>query len=137
MAHRILSHTADTGIEATAGSLPELVHELAEGTFRLVAALDPSNAQRWVELRVESESAEDLVVDLLSELLYLGEVEDLVFCSFSVEPDPDAMAVTVRAGGVPSREVDSEGPAIKAVTYHDLVVAERDGEWYGRVYLDV
>lgn len=137
MAHRVLSHTADTGVEATAGSLPELIHELAEGTFSLIASPRPSDARTWLELRVESPSVEDLVVDILSELLYAAEVNDVVFCAFSVAVDLAANSVTVRAGGVPSGAVEAVGPAVKAVTYHDLVVEERDGGWYGRVYLDV
>ena len=137
MAHRVLSHTADTGIEATAGSLAGLIHELAAGMFALVSTLRPGAARQWLSLTVESETVEDLVVDVLSDLLYRSEVEDVVFCAFQVDQGPGERAVTMRAGGVPVHEVEATGPPFKAVTYHGLVVEEREEGWYGRVYLDV
>jgi SHS2 domain-containing protein len=137
MPYRVLSHTADTGIEATADSLPALIGDLATGMFGLMAEVAPDSAERWIELRVESSTEEDLAVDALSALLYHSEVEDLLFCAFQVEKEPDALALKVRAGGIPVEVVESSGPPIKAVTYHDLVVEERDGGWYGRMYFDV
>ena len=137
MSYRVLSHTADTGIEATGDSLPSLVVELATGMFSLVATIEPSAAVRWTKVRVESATLEDLVVDTLSELVYLSEIEDLVFCAFRVDSSPGALAITVEAGGVPVAAVEPSGPPIKAVTYHRLVVEEREHGWYGRVYFDV
>ncbi|HEY4584735.1 MAG TPA: archease [Acidimicrobiia bacterium] len=137
MAHRVLAHTADTGIEATADSLASLIRELLLGMFGLEATIEPSAAQRWITLRVEAPTPEDLVVDTLSELLFHSEIEDLVFCDFRVEMDRDELAVSVEAGGVPVGAVEPEGPPIKAVTFHDLVAEERDGGWYARVYFDV
>ena len=135
MAHRVLAHTADTGVEATADSFPALVAELAAGMFGLVASLPASVARRWITVRVAATTREDLVVDTLSELIYRAEVENLVFCAFRVQERPDT--IELRAGGVPADEVEAEGAPIKAVTYHDLVVREEGDGWYGRVYLDV
>jgi SHS2 domain-containing protein len=47
------------------------------------------------------------------------------------------LRIDVEAGGVPTPAVQAEGPPIKAVTYHGLVVEERDGGWFARVYFDV
>jgi len=137
MPHRVLSHTADTGIEATADSIAALISELATGMFGLVAPMERGAAERWIEVRVESPTVEDLAVDTLSALLYHSEVEDLLFCDFEVEKEPGALAVTVKAGGLSAGVVESVGPPIKAVTYHKLVVKERDDGWYGRMYFDV
>lgn len=134
MSHRVLSHTADTGIEATAPSLAELIGELAKGMFSLIAVPERA-AARWHTAGVEAATPEDLVVDLLSELLWLSEVEDVVFSDFRVEADH--RAATVEAGGVPVADVAATGPPIKAVTYHQLVVEPRGDGWYGRVYFDV
>lgn len=133
----VLSHTADTGLEATADSLPGLIEELANGMFALEATLDPADASGHVEFEVSAGTPEDLLVDTLSELLYRAEVDDVLFCSIRVEQSTGEMAVVVSAGGVAVSETETSGPAIKAVTYHDLVAEPRDDGWYGRVYLDV
>lgn len=133
MPHRVLSHTADTGIEATAETLSDLLGELLAAMFALMA--EGLAARRWIETTVESETVSDLVVDTLSEALYYSEVEDLMLCAFEVEAEPGK--ATVRLGGLPMGEIEATGAAIKAVTYHGLAVEERPGGWYGRVYFDV
>jgi SHS2 domain-containing protein len=137
MAWHVLSHTADTGIEATADSLSALLGELSAGMFGLIAPLEPSEAERWIEMSVTASSVDELVVDTLSELLYTAEVEDLIFCAFRISIGPGILSAVVGAGGLPTRLVEPVGPPVKAVTYHDLIVEERDGGWYGRVYFDV
>lgn len=137
MGHEVLDHTADTGIEATADSLDGLIGELSRGMFELMAAVEPTLADRWVSIRVEAPTPEDLVVDCLSELLYRSEVEDLLFCDIRVAVEPGTTEAGIEAGGVPAGSVDLVGPPIKAVTLHDLVVEQRADGWYGRVYFDV
>ena len=137
MGYRILSHTADTGIEATADSLATLIEEVMRAMFGLVASLDSGAAERWIDFSVEAATAEDLLVDTLSELLYRSEVDDLVFCDYRVRVDEGRFNADVEAGGVPTPAVESEGPPIKAVTYHGLVAEQRDGGWFARVYFDV
>lgn len=137
MGHEILDHTADTGIEATAESLTDLIGELSIGMFMLMANIDPVLAERWISTRVEATSPEDLVVDCLSELLYRSEVENILFCDIRVTMGPGALEAHIEAGGVPSGSVDLDGPPIKAVTLHDLAVERQGDDWYGRVYFDV
>ncbi len=134
--YTVLSHTADTGIEATADSLSDLVHDLASGMFGLMAKLEPCPPARLIEASVEAASYEDLIVDVLSELLYRSEVEVLFLCAFDVEVT-GPIGVHVRAGGVEAASVELTGPPIKAVTYHDVTVSRTDHGWYGRVYFDV
>ena len=137
MTHRVLPHTADTGVEAVADSLAALISELAGAMFGLMAEATCESVEKWIEVRVESQTVENLVVDALSALLSQSEVEDVFLCAFEVTMAPDAFALTIRKGGVPMGTVEAIGPPIKAVTYHDLVVEERDHGWYARVFFDV
>jgi SHS2 domain-containing protein len=137
MGHRVLSHTADTGVEATARSLDGLIAELATGMFELMARVEPDSVDRWIEIEVSAETLPDLVVDALSELLYRCEVEDVVFGAFRVRATVDPPAVHMAAGGVDVAGAVAVGPVIKAVTYHGLVVEHRGDGWHGTVYFDV
>lgn len=136
MSRTPLSHTADTGIEATASSLTELIRELALGMFELMAVIEPCPDEIALGTTVTAGTNEDLVVDCLSELLFLSETEDVHFCRFEVEESGES-TVEMRMAGVPTSGVELTGPPIKAVTYHDMEIAERDDGWYGRVYFDV
>jgi len=93
-------------------------------------------ASSSVELVVSASTPEELVVDSLSRLLYLSEVEDVILCDFDVgESGPSTLRI--RARSVPMRKVVIVGPAIKAVTYHDLDVGQTESGWRGRVFFDV
>lgn len=136
MSYEILDHTADTGIEARASSLPALIEDLATGMFAIMAEPDPCPTDEAIAIEVSAPTEEDLVVEVLSELLYESEVEDLVLCGFNAKMT-SSHRVEVRANGVPTSEVELSGPPIKAVTYHDVVVEESDGHWFAKVYFDV
>ncbi|MEA1902447.1 MAG: archease [Actinomycetota bacterium] len=136
MPYTVLSHTADTGIEATAPTLAGLISELATGMFALVASGGVAEAGLTIEAMVEAGSVEDLVVDVLSDLLYRSEVEDLIPIDIVITLSAPTNAL-VRAGGVPIADIEVLGPPIKAVTYHDLAVEETPDGWIGRVYFDV
>lgn len=136
MSRTPLSHTADTGIEATASSLTGLIRELALGMFELMAVIEPCQDEIALGTIVTAGTNEDLVVDCLSELLFLSETEDVHFCRFEVEESGES-TVQMRMAGVPTSGVELTGPPIKAVTYHDMEIAERDDGWYGRIYFDV
>jgi SHS2 domain-containing protein len=135
--YRILAHTADTGIEAEADSLASLIEVVAVGMFELMAESDETNALYWVEFEISSATVADLLVDVLSELLFRHETQDLVFLETQIEAEPDPPVAKVRAGGMPLATVEQVGPPIKAVTYHDLLVEKRDQGWFARVYFDV
>ncbi len=104
--------------------------------FGLMANVEPCRPARLIEASVTAACHEDLVVDVLSDLLYRSEVEDFFLCDFDVEVTGPT-SVHVRAAGVDAAGIELIGPPIKAVTYHDIAVSETDQGWYGRVYFDV
>ncbi len=137
MPYEIVAHTADTGITATAGSLAELIGDLATGMFALMATAPAHEAGHRIDVDVASDSVEDLVVDVLAALLTRAEIDDVVLTAFDVEMVGPTRA-RVTANGVDMGTVEPVGPPIKAVTYHDLTVRRHDdGSWDALVYFDV
>ena len=101
-----------------------------------MGTLNPCLPDRGIDAEVESTSYEDLAADVLSELLYHSEVEDLFLCWFEMKM-AGPIRVRIRATGMTNADVDITGPPIKTVTYHDVAVTETDEGWYGRVHFDV
>ncbi len=134
--YSIISHTADTGIEATAGDLAGLMEDLAYGMFDLIYDVDSLPPAGVIRLEVGTRTPPDLVVDVLSELLYRSETHDVAYRDIAVSIGDDGAAIAAAACATAGAEL--KGPPIKAVTYHDLLVAEQpDGTWRGRVIFDV
>ena len=125
MVYRVLSHTADTGLEATAPSLGSLIEALATGMFELMARGNEAPRATSVEVTVDAETVEDLVVDCLSELLYVAEARGVTLDGFHVSAT-GGLAATIRCRATPWEEAEITGPPIKAVTYHGLAAGKTD-----------
>ncbi len=130
-------HTADIGIVARGVDLAEAFANAAKAMFSLMVDLERVEPREERRVEVEADDRETLLVDWLAELLYVSEVENLVFSRFEVDEIGDGRIVA-RAFGEPL-DLERHNPKlmIKAVTRHMLQVAQADGVWQARVILDI
>ena len=134
---RTFEHTADVGLEARADTLAELFEAMGEGLAEVICPRCEVKRQKTLQIRVASENVESLLVDFLSEILRLFNLEKFLVARVSVERI-DEMSVAAKVGGEPYEPARHElGDEIKAVTYHQLKVAREGDKWTGRVILDV
>jgi SHS2 domain-containing protein len=91
--------------------------------------------ERPITLR--GESLDRLIVDWLNELLYLHDVEDLLFKGFNVKSvGEDGLKATVK--GEPFQEgVHVIKTGVKAVTYHQIEVRQENGHWRAQIVIDL
>ena len=133
----ILDHTADIGLVIYGENLRALFGNAGEAFFRLIT--DLRKVRRRVERRINigRESLDRLMVDWLSELLYLHDVENLLFQGFKVESvGKDGLKAIVK--GEPFREgVHVIKTEVKAVTYHRIEVRQEKGRWRAQIILDL
>lgn len=116
----ILEHTADIGVAARGASLKEAFAQAALGLFSLITDLDGVRESQEKEIEVQAQDEEGLLVAWLNELIYIFDVENLVFRRFQVlELDPTRLRARAYGEKVdPSRHVIQIG--VKAATYHML-----------------
>lgn len=132
----ILEHTADVGVMGRGRTIEEAFAAVADGLAALLGAWFPGEGvDRTVH--VEGDDREALLAAWVDELLYLHEVQDVVFGGFEVERVNDR-SVDARLRAAPRRGRDLEGVGIKAATFHRLEVRrEADDSWFARIYVDV
>lgn len=130
-------HTADVGIIARGAGLGEALANAARAMFSLMVDLDRVEPREERRIEVEAEDVEGLLVNWLAELLYVSEVDNLMFSRFEMLEVSDTRVVA-RAAGEPL-DLDRHDPKlmIKAVTRHMLEVAREDGGYRVRVILDI
>ena len=133
----ILDHTADIGIIVHGENLKALFENAGKAFFHLIT--DLRKVRRRIERRIDigGESLDRLMVDWLSELLYLHDVENLLFKGFKVESvGEDGLRAVVK--GEPFQEgVHVIKTGVKAVTYHQIEVRQEKGRWRAQVILDL
>jgi SHS2 domain-containing protein len=130
-------HTADIGIIGRGGSLGEALANAARAMFSLMVDLDRVEPREERRIEVEAEDVEGLLVNWLAELLYVSEVDNLMFSRFEMLEVSDTRVVA-RAAGEPL-DLDRHDPKlmIKAVTRHMLEVTREDEGYRVRVILDI
>jgi SHS2 domain-containing protein len=134
--YTIIEHTADIGLEAHGKNLEEAFENIARGMFAIITdeSIIKYKVKKEIILPIERDM-EQLVIDWLSELLYLSEISGLVFGKFSVTINDKLRA---EAWGEPySRDKHGYGAEIKAVTYHLLRIKSNKKKVNIRVLFDV
>jgi len=133
----ILDHTADIGIMVYGEDLKSLFENAGEAFFHLITDLKKVRLRTERRIEIGGESLERLMVDWLNELLYLHDVENLLFKRFRVE--------SVGVEGLKAKvkgEFFQEGvhvikTGVKAVTYHQLEVRQEKEGWRARIIFDL
>lgn len=139
--YEILEHTADVGIRATGATLEDTFAQATRGLAEIIGAWQPNGweeegVKEPVALEVEADDLGGLLVDWLSEILYLHDARDAVIAELEVARVADEHA----AGTVtlaPRGDRVLEGTQVKAVTYHQLAVEKSGDEWVATVFFDV
>ncbi len=133
----ILNHTADIGIIVYGKDLKSLFENAGKAFFHLIIDLRKVKLREERKISIEGESLDRLIVDWLSELLYLHDVENLLFKEFKVESIGEGGLKAIAKGEPFQEGVHAIKTEVKAVTYHQIQVQQENGYWRARVILDL
>lgn len=123
-----LDHTADVMLRVRASTIEALFSEAAKGMFQIMHG-GCEGSSRTVTFTIHAPDLEELVQEFLSELLYLSEVQEVVFCHCEVTLHE--MSLTATASGIPfSRSQHRGGKEIKGISYSGLTIV-KEHESYG------
>ena len=122
---RLIEHTADMGLVAYGKSLAEAFANAAYGLFSLIVEPNKVKEKESRKVTVQAQDAESLLFNWINELIYIFEVERLLFKSFDItEFTGQSLEATCWGERYdPSRHQLKTG--VKSATYHMLKV---DGE---------
>ena len=133
----ILDHTADIGIIVYGEDLKSLFENAGKAFFHLITDLKKVRLRTERKIEIGGESLERLMVDWLNELLYLHDVENLLFKRFRVESAGEAGLKAKVNGEIFQEGVHVIKTEVKAVTYHQLEVRQEKGGWRARIIFDL
>ena len=140
MSYEFIDHTADVAVELRGGSREELYAEALRAFTDTVTELGEVEEDREQTLSVEAGDLDDLMVEWLGELVYRFDVDGLLFARAEVEIEEREGRLRLTATARGESYDEERHPLkveVKGVTYHDLVVEEREGGWQGRVVFDI
>ena len=131
--------SADAAFEVTGRTLEELFSDAAIATFEVMADTNTVKQLLIREIELENESVDGLLIDWLSELVFLKDTENILFGAFDVNiRKNDVYILKAEAKGERiDREKHSLRSDVKAVTYHMFEVTKKGDKWTARVVLDI
>lgn len=135
--YEYLEHTADIGLKSYGKSAREVFENAALGMFGLMTSLDKIKEVESREINIEADGQEELLVEWLNELIYLFEVEQVLFKRFEIYDWDEEFYLKARAWGEKiNLSRHTIALQVKACTYHMLKVT-RDNHWEAQVIFDV
>lgn len=82
---KLIEHTADIGLTAYGGTLAEAFANAAYGMFSIMAELKKVKEKESRSVEIREAETETLLFEWLNSLLYLFDVETLLFRRFDVQ----------------------------------------------------
>ena len=124
--YEIIDHTADIAIKAYGKTLSEAFENIAKAMFDIITDKSEIESVGQYDIKLEAPDLEQLLVDWLSELLFLNTSQNLVFGFFKVELDDKKKQLIGHVfGDKYSISKYKVGVEVKAVTYHILEVRNK------------
>lgn len=136
---KYLEHTADAEFIAYGKTPDEAFINAARATFNLIIDPDKVRIDTVRDVEITGDTLDNLLYDWISELLFMYEVDMLIFNKFEVHiTNEDGYRLTGKAFG---EKIDLQRHKIslhiKAVTYHDLRVEKINNIYEAQLLLDI
>jgi SHS2 domain-containing protein len=129
--------TADLTVDTWGESLEDVFRQSAIALFNAMTPIEGINQNETREFEVDGHDLGALLFNFLDELLYIHEVDLIVFSGFDLEIDRESFILKATCHGeFFDLSKHTQGIAVKAVTFHQMNFEETDEGWALRVVLD-
>ncbi|MCD6390570.1 MAG: archease [Dehalococcoidia bacterium] len=136
-AFEIIDHVADVGIVAYGKDAKELFSNAALALFSLITEPESIEEKLQLDLEVSSEDMDSLLVEWLNELIYLFDVERILFNRFDIRSlTRNELDATCYGEGIDSMKHKIK-LGVKAATYHMLKLEQNGDGYKAQIILDI
>lgn len=137
MFYQPISHTADIGFKVWGKTLEELFSNAARALTDQMIEVPDTEAKQTIFVQLRADSLEELLVKWLEEVLFHFETSSLVGLGFTVSRCnlEDFRATIHGIEWDPTKHPLKT--QIKAVTFHELSIHQREDQYEVQIILDV
>ena len=136
MKYEFLEHTADVKFRAYGKSLEEAFENAALATFQVMTDVSKIEKKVNKKLTIKGNTAETILYNFLEELIFLMDTESFLLAEVKVEFEYGVLNATLIGDYQKEFKYDVH-TYIKAVTYNDLFVKEKENGWVIQVVHDI
>ncbi len=137
MGFEVFEHTADIGVRVFGRDFAELLKNAALALLSLITEGGSVRPVEEVAFEAEAETGEELLIKMLSEILYIHQVRKMVFSEAEIELT-DGYRLKGRLKG---EKIDLGRHEllldIKAATYHNLKIERVNDRFMAEIVFDI
>ena len=133
--YRLLSHTADIGLDARGEDLAEAFARAGEGLFSIITDRRTVRARTSREFSLAAPDPESLLFEWLNRLIYVFDTELFLFSKFEVEHYDGHALKALGFGEHYDAARHHLRTEVKSATFHQMRIDDERCEV--RVYFDV
>ncbi len=137
--YEFFPHTADIKFKAYGQTMEEAFSNAALALTKIMVEPDSVEPETEEKIEVESEDEKALLYDFLERFLVLFEVNDFLMHSvkeLKIEKDDKFRLKAIVQGDENLNKYEPE-THIKAITYQEMEIFEKDGKWTVQVVPDI
>lgn len=131
----LIEHTADTGVAACGNSLPEAFANAAAGMFSIITDISRVEELEHRDVEVSAPDMETLLFNWLNELLFIFDVDHMLFSRFEVIELGDNHLKAVCCGEKYNPQKHDLYKGVKSATMHMIKVDRKENRV--QVILDI
>lgn len=132
-----IPHTADIAIRVAGNSMRDLFKNSAYGMFDIIADLSGLEKSISININITANSQEELLVSWLDELLYNFYTKGVIFFDFDITDIGEGRLKAKANGRLIGENKNRLKKEIKAATFHNLNIEEKNGKYSVEIVFDV
>lgn len=136
---KYIEHTAEAGFQAFGKTMEQAFSNAVLAMSNMLTDVSKIALNRFEKIKLSAQTKENLLVDFLTEILFLMEVKGFIPAKASkikIVQSAKKCALESKLCGDDIKNCKTHGD-IKAITYHELKVEKRGGNWMVQVVVDV
>ncbi len=139
MPYRFLENIAiaDIAFEAEAKTLEGLFAECGKAMAETMADTAKIHLREKKEISAEGKTSEELLYNFLSELVYVKDVDSLIFRKFEVKISDGKVAAKCLGDSLEKIGAGNLRNDIKAITMHLFKIEKKKDAWKATVVVDI
>jgi SHS2 domain-containing protein len=133
----LVDHTGDIGVRVFGESLPRLFEQAAQALTFILTDPETITPKETRNLQLEAKTDEELLITWLNELVYLFDTQGILFKTYKVLSVHDHRLEALVQGEIYDERRHPIKTTVKAATYHQLKIENRQGVWTAQVIFDL
>ncbi len=135
--YKLIEHTADLGIEAYGSTPEELFSNSAFAMFDLITDLGKVKPKEKIEVKLTADNQNELLVNWLRRLHSCYTIDEYLFARFQITTLKEKELLGFAEGEKLDLNCHVLKKEIKAVTYHQVDIKNKNGIYTTQIIFDV